>query len=115
MSKREVTDLLIFTAFTLNVFTSNPHNQTVECAQFPGDTGTFECDFCYGPNTCQNLTTCITIGSLGAVALLQNLVGEVYCYRATAKVNGNIVAVIQDHFRTGQSTCKRIHCLCHKR
>ena len=114
MSK--ITDLIFYycltTAFTLNVFTSNPHNRTVECTQFPGDSVTFECEFCYGPNTCQNLTACITIGSSATATMLQDLVEEVYCYRATARVNGNIVAVIQDTFRTGKLCNIMGHNLC---
>ena len=67
---------------------------------------TFECEFCYSANTsCQNLQSgsCITINeSTTALPLLTEVT---YCYLATAKINGNPVAVIQGNFSTGRIDC----------
>ena len=82
--------------------TTNPNNQTVRCAQQSEEFESFECEFCYGPViSCQNLTTCIIVNS--SATPLTPLTEVTYCYRATARVNGVPVAVIQDTFSTGKT------------
>ena len=89
-------------ALSLILITTNPNNQIVRCNQHSEEFGSFECEFCYDPGiSCQNLTTCITVNS-SATSLTQ-LTEVTYCYRATAKVNGIPVAVIQDTFSTGKA------------
>ena len=86
--------------FALTLVTANSVNQTVGCALLLGGTGKFECEFCYSTDTsCLNLT-CITVGT--SAAILPSLTEVTHCYRVTAKVNGNPVAVIQGTFSVGK-------------
>ena len=89
-------------ALSLILITTNPNNQTVRCNQQLEGFGSFECEFCYGPGaSCQDLATCITANN--SATSLTPLTEVTYCYRATARVNGIPVAVIQDTFGTGKS------------
>ena len=93
--------------FTLKIFSTSTNNRTVECSQvMPMRQETFECEFCYSANiSCQNLQSgyCITINNSAAALPLLNEV--TYCYRATARINGNATAVIQGNFSTGKINC----------
>ena len=81
--------------FSLNPDTTNIGNQTVACILLSAE----ECEFCYSAgDSCQNLTC---IPATENPTLLPSLTEMTYCYRATASVNGNAVAVIQDTFNTG--------------
>ena len=85
--------------FSVSLDTTNIENQTVACSLLSGDAGTFECEFCYSAgDSCQNLTC---ISATGTPTLLPSLTEPTYCYRATARVNGMAVAVIEDVFNTG--------------
>ena len=51
-------------ALSLVLLTTIPNNQTVRCNKQSEEFGTFECEFCYGPEaSCQGLATCITVNS----------------------------------------------------
>ena len=81
---------------SLTLDTTNIGNRTVTCS---GEADTFECEFCYSTgDSCQNLAC---IPATGTPTLLPSLTELTYCYRATARVNGVAVTVIQDTFNTG--------------
>ena len=66
----------------------------------------FDCIFCYTPGTsCQNInpSDCFSISGSSAVTL-PSLTEVTYCYRVTARANGNLVAVVQGTFSTGEGT-----------
>ena len=87
--------------FALTLATANSVNQTVGCAPLLEGSGTFECEFCYGSGTsCQDFTTCLAVNN--SVTSLPKLTEVAYCYRATARVNGIPVVVVQDTFSTGE-------------
>ena len=76
--------------FSLTLGTTNIKNQTVACLLLSAE----ECEFCYSAgDSCQNLTC---IPATETPTLLPSLTEVTYCYRATASVSGNAIAVIQD-------------------
>ena len=90
--------------FSLKIATTDGNNPTVVCTQVISEgQGTFECEFCYSADTsCLNLQSgsCITINE--STAVLPSLTEVTYCYRATARISGSQVAVIQGNFSTGK-------------
>ena len=92
--------------FSVSLDTTNIENQTIACSLLPGKAGTFECEFCYSTgDSCQNLTC---ISAARTPTLLPSLTEPTYCYRATARVNGMAVAVIEDVFNTGSYILLRV-------
>ena len=89
--------------FTLRISSTNLTNRTVECTPNykTGTMGTFDCEFCYNPlSSCQSttFTFCQVITESFSLSSLNELN---YCYRATARINGTLVAMIQGNFSTG--------------
>ena len=89
--------------FYLKISSTDANNRTVKCTQvIPMGRGTFECEFCYIAGiSCENLQSGSCIRIYESTAALPLLTEVTYCYRATARINGNPVAVVQGNFSTG--------------